>query len=495
MSHKHHSNQHSPNLHAAAPGKFEMVVESPPAILHGTVNNSNGAIVGGRLKFHVTDPSGETTLNHFNMVLQVKTYNKKPISKDCPDCAAKTEVIKKWEFLSEPKSFLKMKDNEFPWSHMLEGRMPATSNAQLGAIAYAFVVTATTSLGETISFTHPLDVKRAIHPSPDKTSIRIFPPTHLTGKLLMPPVVHPIGTFPVSMSLTGVVEKKDQSQTRWRLKKMMWRIEEHCKVKSAPCARHIHKVSEGKALQHTDSRQLGSDEMKSGWKTDFDTPGGEIVLEFDAQLSTKPSHKVCCDVDSESGLEVKHNLVIELIVAEEFVPNKNTNLITPTGAARVLRMQFAIIVSERAGMGISWEDEMPPMYDDVPPSPPGYGRADSTNGAFGGAIIEDYQGPAIEYFDLERVPTVSGPPIYRERDVAAIDAGLPMRSSDVAEPSEFAQAQLRQRLGGFRLDELEAEPPQFTARVRRDSSQSNEDVDYAEGEAGAPPQETSRRGR
>ena len=71
--------------------------------------------------------------------------------------------------------------------------------------------------------------------------------------------------------------------------------------------------------------------------------------EFEASMATKSSHKVTCDVDSASGLEVKHNLVVELIVAEEFVPNKNTQLITPTGAARVLRMQFALIVTERAG--------------------------------------------------------------------------------------------------------------------------------------------------
>ena len=37
-------------------------------------------------------------------------------------------------------------------------------------------------------------------------------------------------------------------------------------------------------------------------------------------------------------------------------------------------MQFKIVVTERAGMGISWDEEMPPMYEDVPVSPPGYGN-------------------------------------------------------------------------------------------------------------------------
>jgi len=422
------------------------------------------------------------------MQLRAITTTKKPVSKDCVDCATKYETIKEWQFLSEPKSFLKMRDNQFPWSYLLEGRFPATTHSTLGSITYAFFVHATTAAGEAITFTHPLLVQRAIPPGPDKASIRIFPPTNLTGRVTMPQIVHPIGKFPVSMTLSGIVEKKNESQTRWRLKKMMWRIEENSKVKSSACDKHKHKVSEGKAILHTDMKQLGNDELKTGWKTDFDTAGGEIMLEFEAQLSTKPSHKVCDDVDSASGLEVKHNLVIELIVAEEFVPNKNVHLITPTGAARVLRMQFALIVSERAGMGISWDDEMPPMYEDVPPSPPGYGNADKNVGAFGGAIMEDYEGPDIEYYDLEQVPTnnPNEPPSYRERDQADINAGLPMRriySHSISDSDASGPSQVRNRLGGFRLDELEAEPT--PRRHRENSGDENTEVvvDYGEGSA------------
>lgn len=481
-----HGSASSPALRPQAAGKFEMIWESPPAILHGSMAYSTGALISGRLKFNVTDPSGEVTLNDFNMALQVTTTTKKPVGKECRDCATKIETLKEWKFLSEPKSFLNMRDNQFPWSCMLDGRYPATTQAQLGSISYAFNVLATTALGEKIEFTHPLEVRRAIPPGPEKASIRIFPPTNLTGRVTMAPVVHPIGKIPVQMTLSGVVEKKDQSQTRWRLKKMMWRVEEHCKVKSTPCNKHKAKVTDGKAIQHSDSRQLGNDELKSGWKTDFDTVGGEIAMDFEVSVTTKPSHKVTCDVDSQSGLEVKHNLIIELIVAEEFVPNKNTNLITPTGAARVLRMQFALLVTERAGMGISWDDEMPPMYEDVPPSPPGYGNADRNDGAFGGAIVEDYEGPALEYNDLIRVQTTNpnDPPLYRERNSTEINEGLPMRNRALSNgSSEYGgSSNIRQRLGGFRLDELEAEP-EYTSR-RRTSANSDEEnaVDYGEGQ-------------
>lgn len=52
----------------------------------------------------------------------------------------------------------------------------------------------------------------------------------------------------------------------------------------------------------------------------------------------------------------------------------------PTGAARVLRMQFRLTVTERSGLGISWDDEVPPTYQDVRLlSPPSYFVATSSS--------------------------------------------------------------------------------------------------------------------
>ena len=38
----------------------------------------------------------------------------------------------------------------------------------------------------------------------------------------------------------------------------------------------------------------------------------------------------------------------------------------------ILRMHFATVLTERGGIGISWDNEAPPIYQDVPPSPPAY---------------------------------------------------------------------------------------------------------------------------
>ncbi|KIW21416.1 protein LDB19 [Exophiala spinifera] len=472
--------QMSPRIAAHQPGRFDMIIESPPLVLYGAVSTSTGALLSGRLKFSVEDPTGEVRLNSFTMVLTARISSKKPVGKDCKECSEKVDELKTWTFLSEPKTFYKDRDNQFPYSFLFPGHLPATTNAPLGSIQYSLHATAVTSNGEKISYNHPLTVQRAVQPGPDKSSIRIFPPTNLTGRVQLPPIVHPIGTFPVSMSLSGVVEKKGDTSTRWRLRKLSWRIEEHSKIISTPCAKHAHKVSEGKSILHTETRILGTDEMKTGWKSDFDTIGGEINAEFEASLASNSKFKAVCDVESPAGIEVKHNLVIELIVAEEFVPGKNSQLITPTGAARVLRMQFALIVTERAGMGISWDEEMPPVYEDVPESPPGYGSADKNDGAWGGAIIEDYNGPALEYEDLETMGSEGS-------TSRPSSSGLPMRpriSNRRTDSGEGPSTSTR-HYGGFTNDELSTEPPQYALRNPDESSnaQSGPVEDTAQGAA------------
>lgn len=59
--------------------------------------------------------------------------------------------------------------------------------------------------------------------------------------------------------------------------------------------------------------------------------------------------------------------------------NSNSRIVgVPTGAARVLRMQFRLNITERSGLGISWDDEVPPTYQDVRLlSPPSYNNATS----------------------------------------------------------------------------------------------------------------------
>lgn len=165
------------------------------------------------------------------------------------------------------------------------------------------------------------------------------------------------------------------------------------------CAKHSAKATDEqkKGIQHQDVRTIGTDEMKSGWKSDYNSPDGSIDLEF--PISIRPETKPICDLKAEDGTEVSHVLVVEMIVAEEFAPIKKPTQTTPTGAARVLRMHFTLTVTERAGLGISWDEEAPPTYENVPASPPAYGNS------------EEYQGPPItDYEDLPPLDSVAEEP-------------------------------------------------------------------------------------
>lgn len=430
--------------------KLDVIVESPPLICYGTPANSTGALFSGRLRVSVSESVGAgVTLNSFDMRLVSKTSSKKPVSRDCQNCTTRTDQLTNWNFLTEPLH-LKPGDHDFPFSYLFPGNTPASCNGTLGRIEYLLLAQAQSASGEIFTYQMPLNIRRAILPGNDKSSIRIFPPTNLTGRIVLPSVVHPIGTFPVQMTLSGVVDKGEETQTRWRLRKMIWRIEEHQKNVSKPCAKHAHKVGEGKGILHQETRVIGHDEEKGGWKTDFDTAGGEIGMEFDASIN--PTCNPVCNLESAGGLEVKHSLVIELVVAEEFCPNRNTRLITPTGAARVLRMQFSLLVTERSGLGISWDEEMPPMYEDVPASPPGYTVLDDNN-----STMEDYHGSPLA------LP-------HADEDLDQMDS---LRLDSGSGRSSLQSTRGRTRLT---VDDLTAGPPETGSSHRAESvdSRTNE---------------------
>ncbi|KAF3910763.1 hypothetical protein ABW20_dc0100604 [Dactylellina cionopaga] len=346
-------------------GSLNIQIESPPIVCYGPASESSGALLSGMV--WLTVAPWEIELESLKMSFQSTVTTKKPVMIGCPDCTSKTTDLNTWEFIAgiHPVS---NGLHSYPFSYLVPGNLPATTESQLGTIKYQLSARGVTVYGEVIQFTQDIKVSRSILEGHDRNSLRIFPPTNLTATLTLPSVIHRGGNFPVEMRLEGVVTKSNQ--TRWKLRKTTWRIEEKSKIISPACKLHSHKIGgEGKGVQYDDIKVLATEEHKSGWKSDFDAADGKIEFAFSAGI---PAYVTSTDdVDNTTGLIVSHNLVIELIVAEEYTP-KNSKLITPTGSARVLRMQFNMNTTARAGMGISWEDECPPRYDDVPSSPPTY---------------------------------------------------------------------------------------------------------------------------
>ncbi|KAI9790787.1 MAG: hypothetical protein M1816_004745 [Peltula sp. TS41687] len=376
------------------PASLDMVIESPPLVFYGPASTSTGALLSGQLVLVISER--EMRMTRLTVALLTSVTSKKPVHAHCPECATKVSDLMRLELLKEPHTFKKGR-HAFPFSYLLPGHLPATSYGTLGSIEYKLSARAMSSTNDGFHYDKALSVERAIIPVGEKTSTRIFPPTNITANIVLPSVIHPTGEFPVQFRMCGIVRRGKDVQTRWRLRKMNWRIEEHSKMVSPACPKHSQKLGgEGKGIMHESTRIIGSEDFKSGWKTDFDvgndSEGGLIEMEFQAGPKSNLEPRPACDVDGEAGLmTVKHSLIIELVVAEEYCPSKNSKLVTPTGAARVLRMTFNLLVTARMGLGIAWDEEQPPMYSDVPASPPHYTH------------MEDYVGDPLEYEDLDRL--------------------------------------------------------------------------------------------
>lgn len=332
-------------------------------------------------------------IESFKMRLALEVTRKKPFHTHCPECLKQCTDLTTWNFLQGPAT-LRRGEHTFPFSFLLPGHLPATMKGGLSAIDYVLRGVITPKIGEPIKLAQTLDIKRAIYPSDQpRHSIRIFPPTNLTANCELPAVIHPIGETNISMRMDGVVKRNSETktQTQWKLKRLTWRLDETQKSISPACAKHAAKLGNvddaKKGMAHQDTRTIGTDEMKSGWKADYSSPDGMIELEF--PFGIRSDSKPICDMKSEDGTEVSHVLIVEMIVAEEFAPIKKPTQVTPTGAARVLRMHFNITVTERSGLGISWDEEQPPLYENVPASPPAYLTGNSE--LYEGDPIPDYE--------------------------------------------------------------------------------------------------------
>lgn len=365
-----------------AHSNLDIKIESPPLVFYGTAGASTGALLSGQMIVNVPDDS--LVIENFKMRLVVETTRKKPFHTHCPDCTLQTEELMKWDFLQGPAT-LRKGDHDYPFSFLFPGHLPASMNSSLVKIDYVLKATVTPKSGEPMKLSKSLHIARAIQPSDaPKKSIRIFPPTNLTANCTLPSVIHPIGEFNLTMRMDGVVKRNEdgKSQTQWRMKRITWRLDEIQKEISPACPKHLAKLAlasdetgevKKKGTGHEHVRILNTEELKSGWKADYSAiDGGQIDMEF--PFSINPDCNPVCDAKSADGTEVSHVLIVEMIVAEEFAPISKPNQVTPTGAARVLRMHFNVTLTERCGMGISWDEEQPPLYENVPDSPPSYGR-------------------------------------------------------------------------------------------------------------------------
>ncbi|KAH9992017.1 hypothetical protein F4779DRAFT_243166 [Xylariaceae sp. FL0662B] len=349
-------------------------VESPPVVMHGDVENSTGALVSGQLLLCVKENDFE--VDSFEAKLDIRVTQKKPFTGHCHSCSTQTTELKSWSFLSEP-SVLSKRIHEFPFSVLLEGYLPATTDNPILSVRYDFTAEAKPRIGPPIRLVKTIDVKRSL-PVPELPhhSVRIFPPTNLAASVHYSQIVHPISAEKFTLRLDGIVKHNPEAKSveYWKLKRLSWKLEENLETVAPACEKHSPKEPETgapskKGIKRADTRTIAHADLHSGWKSDY-SPSGNIEMEVEYQVPPVP--KAACDMKSLDGTEITHQLVVEMVVVQEYAPTAHPKHITPTGVARILRMHFGVVITERAGLGVSWDNEAPPIYQDVPPSPPAY---------------------------------------------------------------------------------------------------------------------------
>lgn len=226
-----------------------------------------------------------------------------------------------------------------------------------------------------------LEVKRSL-PTPETPhhSVRVFPPTNIKASAHYPNVIHPIGSYTLALRLDGIAKLNPKVNTveYWKLKKLTWKLEETIKTVAPACCRHNLKIGNDeeerrrkKGIARSETRVIGQKTLFSGWKSNY-TNATDSLVELELEYSLAKNAKFACDTKSRDGTEVTHQLMVEMVVSQEWAPVNKPSLVTHTGVGRILRMHFGTVLTERGGIGISWDNEAPPIYQDVPPSPPAY---------------------------------------------------------------------------------------------------------------------------
>ncbi|KAI0099606.1 hypothetical protein GGR51DRAFT_391743 [Nemania sp. FL0031] len=438
--HKEHHRLSFPILHLGghkaskdvsenANASLDWRIESAPAIFYGSADESTGALISGQLQLRVKEEAFE--VENLEAKLEIRITQKKPFSGHCPECATQKTELKSWSFLSEP-TVLTQRTHEFPFSILLEGHLPATTDNHLLSIQYVFTAEARPRDGGLpLKLRRTIDVRRSLStPATPHHSVRIFPPTNITASVHYDAVVHPHATSSFMLRLDGIGKHNTAARSveYWKLKRLSWKLEEVVTTLAPACKKHAPKntpatVDENgneakKGTTRTDTRVIAHADMHSGWKADYYSADGTIEAEIEYQTggassgsgsssSSSSARAVSCDIrGGRNGIEVSHRLVVEMVVAQEYVPLAHTRHVTPTGVARILRMNFGVVLTDRGGLGVSWDNEAPPIYQDVPPSPPSYARATMVEHG----SVEDFSLPSPEYpHDEERPAYCVGP--------------------------------------------------------------------------------------
>lgn len=177
---------------------------------------------------------------HYSKPFQPQTSS---TIQNCFNCRHKTVELARWDIMSHAH-LLPIGEHSYPFSHLLPGNLPPTTTLGSSALTtikyqlYAVVKYHFNNHTHEAKIVLPLNVSRSILKGPDRNSLRVFPPTEVTATAVLPNVIHPKSSFTLELKLDGVTI----ADRRWRMRRVGWRIEEHCKLKVHACEAHQTKL-------------------------------------------------------------------------------------------------------------------------------------------------------------------------------------------------------------------------------------------------------------
>ncbi|ODV66020.1 hypothetical protein HYPBUDRAFT_127256 [Hyphopichia burtonii NRRL Y-1933] len=344
MSQHHLSGLASSSTSANSPSlTMSINVESPPIILYGQPHESSGSIISGlflttvsshasmaSLATNTPPPFEEFELESVTLLLvQTIRYTRPfliPSSSvnSCKDCSVKKNVLARWDVLTL-RTLFSMGTHAYPFSHLLPGSLPASS--KIGSIhSHSYVkydliaVAKSPNSSKDISVKLPLNISRSILRGPDRNSLRVFPPTEIKASAVLPSVVYPKSSFPIELKLDNIVS--NNSDRRWRMRKLNWRIEEHIKIKADTCAKHQSKLN---SIEESQKKVILHRDKSSGLH--------HSTIQTNMFLSTCPS----AHLQSQIAQQLENNENTNPEHRDIDIQEENPEVIQPTGPANELR--------------------------------------------------------------------------------------------------------------------------------------------------------------
>jgi hypothetical protein len=229
-----------------------------------------------------------------------------------------------------------------------------------------------------------IPIKRCIpEPLHLRRAVRFFPRTDIKATARYIATIHAIENNKFKLKIDGLLSQCERhgDVELWRLRQVVRKLEETIKTTVPACEKHLRRAHGAqcsiKGTQRGKTRTIGGDQMREGWKGNNTFRDGTLEIEIEFGVNQAGGGgcgltKYAFDTKVDDGTVINHILYVELLVSMELTTENRPHATTLTGISRRLSMNFGVTLTNFSSTSISWDNETPPTYGDVPPSPPSY---------------------------------------------------------------------------------------------------------------------------